>query len=140
MRVVLLRGADYIGMRIGLLMLMAALLTSSVRAQDTGMIQGRITDRVTGKGIANATVRVSSPSGLGATKSDRNGNYVFLSLSTGATSISVEAQGYLPFIVLDVCVDSDQVRYVPLGLYRGFHTVASLRSTYPQWRCRFGGD
>lgn len=140
MRMVLMRAADYTDMRIALLMLMAVVLTSSVRAQDTGMIQGRVTDRVTGQGIADATIQVSSPSGLGATKSDRNGYYVFMSLPSGATRISVAAQGYSPFIILDVCVDSDQVRYVPIGLYRGFHAIASIRSTYPQWRCRFGGD
>lgn len=103
------------------------------------MVRGRVTDQETGHGIVGAVVSASSPSGLATTKTDRDGFYIFMSLPTGTTSISAVHDGYKPFVVLDVCVDSDQDRDIPIELNR-FKTITPLWSTYPQWRCRFGGD
>lgn len=123
------------------MLLFAVIVPIGVGAQDTGMVEGRVTDRLTGHVIAGAVVSARSPSGLATTKTDRDGFYVFMSLPTAATSISAVRDGYSPFVVLDVCVQSDQLRYVTIDLYSGgFHTIASIRSTYPQWRCLYGGD
>jgi hypothetical protein len=104
------------------------------------MVQGRVTDRHTGRALAGAIVQASSPSGLFTTRTDRDGFFAFMSLPTGAARITAVHEGYEPFSVLDVCVDSDQMRYVPIALYPPFHMIASLTATYPQWRCYFGGD
>lgn len=114
----------------------------AVGAQDTGMVRGRVTDWQTGRGIAGAIVSARSPSGYARTKTDRNGFYVFLSLPTAGTTISAVYPGYEDSAVRDVCVQSDQVRVVPLALLLPAPTINPLisSSTYSQWRCRFGGD
>jgi len=130
--------ADYSNMRtVCLLLLMAIVFVSSARAQDTGVVQGRVIDRQTGHALAGAIVQAWSPSGLFTTKSDRNGFFVFMSLPTGVTRISATHEGYAPNSVAGVCVDPDQIRFVMIAVYDEILSIP-IPSIYPQWRCYFG--
>ncbi len=57
-----------------------------------GTISGRVTDRDTGTGIANATISY----GEGTTTTDVNGDYTLADVPSGEQSVTVVASGYAP--------------------------------------------
>jgi hypothetical protein len=97
------------------------------------MVRGTVTDVFTGAPIEGATVIVDSPAVRVTAKTDRRGFFIFMALPPGAVTVAAEKDGYVPFVVRRVCVESDVVQEVALSLAtRG---IMRAFSTYPAWKC-----
>ena len=76
------------------------LIAFAAQAQMRGLgrLQGNVTDKNTGKGVAGATVVISLPNGHTTpitTKSDKNGHWSALGMTSGVWNIDISAPGYV---------------------------------------------
>ncbi len=83
----------------------------------SGSIRGTITAGQDNTAIANAKVVLKGPDGRFTTVSDAEGNYEFHSLTVGAVySLSVEAQGLIPFLNENVSVAEGEAQRADVHL------------------------
>jgi hypothetical protein len=69
---------------------------SSVWAQNTVVLSGKITDLITGLPVENAAVALTQ-NGRSVDYTDAGGNYSFGEIAPGTGSVEIQATGYLPF-------------------------------------------
>jgi len=86
-------------MRKSLFILLSLVVTFAAMAQvrGTGRLQGVVTDKATGKPIANATVTISLPTGSTTpivTKTDSKGRWSALGLTSGQWNADITMSGY----------------------------------------------
>lgn len=73
-------------------------LAANAQVRGLGRLQGNVTDKNTGKPVANATITVSLPNGSTApikTKTNSNGHWSALGMTSGVWNIDIEAPGYV---------------------------------------------
>lgn len=102
----------------------------SINAQPHGRIQGRITDKETGKGLPWVNIAIDGTR-LG-TASDENGNFVLEKIPVGTYRLAVTMLGYRPEIIRQVQVKINaptnlEIRLVPRPLDLGTVTVTGER-------------
>ena len=92
-------------------MLVLAFVATVFLAQSTGHIYVHVTDAKTGKPSAGWTVQVTTRAGDVQQLSDKNGDAIFLTVSTGIARIDVIRDGHLAVCpaVVDVSPDESTV-------------------------------
>src|SRR2546427_5499241 len=96
---------------------------ASLWAQGTVTIFGAVADS-SGSVMPNVTVRAIR-SGTGAIRqaiSDTRSDYVITQLPAGKYSVTAEAAGFKKFVLLDVTIQVDENRQVPIVLEVGATT------------------
>ena len=86
-------------------------------AQNTGKLQGRVTDRATGEGLPGATVSIVGTT-LGAS-TDVDGNYTILGVPVSRYNVRAEYIGYSPGLVNGVEINSGYTREINFALQEG---------------------
>ena len=86
-------------MRKSMMILLSLIIAVGAIAQvrGTGRLQGVVTDKTTGKPVANATVTISLPTGSTTpivTKTDSKGRWSALGLTSGQWNVDITAPGY----------------------------------------------
>lgn len=110
--------------RIGVLaVILAALCVLPALAGTTGVLRGRVVDTATQRPVARATVVAESPQAIAKTTTDANGNYVFLSLTPGLYTVSVEARGFTPVSIAEVPVQADRAQTLAIADYPELKTI-----------------
>lgn len=91
--------------------MLLALVASVFLAQTTGHIYVHVTDAKTGKPSAGWTVQVTTRSGDVQQIADKNGDAIFLTVSTGIARIDIMRDGHLAVCpaVVDVSPDESTV-------------------------------
>ncbi len=79
--------------------------------------------------VANARIRVSSPSGVYTATSDAHGRFNILGVTPDDYAVSVEANGYQAAMQSGVAVLPGQSLYLVFRLVRQIHTIANIRAT-----------
>ncbi|MBV9269510.1 MAG: TonB-dependent receptor [Candidatus Eremiobacteraeota bacterium] len=97
-------------------------------AGTTGGISGTLTDKTTGKAVADATITALSPSQTASATTDAGGRFTFLNLAPDAYTISAEKNGFMPVSVSGVSVFADQNITVSLQTQPQLKTIAQVTS------------
>lgn len=80
-------------------------------AGTTGVLRGRVVD-IRGVGVANATVRASSPCQTEKTTTDASGHFVFVNLAPDTYTVTIARANFLPVQMTGVAVQADQTATV----------------------------
>ena len=93
-------------------------------AGTTGTVRGHVEDRESKTPLAGVTVTVSSPSGTSTTRTDAQGNYLFISLNPDTYSLEAQRSGYDPVSVAGVTVFADNVAIANVEMNAALKTIA----------------
>ncbi len=107
---------------------LASSVTAPAFAGTTGSITGSLIDTSTGKPIAGASVKASSPSETATATTDASGNFVFLSLQPDTYTVTAEKSAYDVVNQTGVSVFADQTQRVSLRTTPTLKTIATVRS------------
>jgi hypothetical protein len=99
---------------------------------NTGMIRGVVRSYVTGKPIANTDVYWINPSGLGRTRTDRDGRFYFLTVTPGLTTLSLFLTGFSPMCAKG-SVNAGETADVAIGFFPAVRGVMYIGS--PLYKC-----
>jgi hypothetical protein len=99
---------------------------------NTGMIRGVLRTYVTGKPIANAFVYWVNPSGVGQTRTDRDGRFYFLTVTPGLTTLSLFLTGFSQMCAKG-SVSAGETADVAIGFFPAVRGVMYIGS--PFYRC-----
>ena len=116
-------------------LLLAALAYAPALAQTSGIVKGTVTDTFTGQPVEAVTVTADSSAVHAVTKTDQHGSFIFTSLPPGRVNISVTKDGYLPFMVRDVCVEGGTAKYVTFKINGSHGPIQRLITTFPPSQC-----
>lgn len=97
-------------------------------AGTTGGLSGTVFEAGTTTPIANATVRVSSPSQSASTQTDASGHFVFLSLAPDSYTVSAEKQGYDEVARQGINIISDQTQTLTLTTKKSLKEIGRVTS------------
>jgi uncharacterized protein (DUF2141 family) len=75
----------------------ALLAATTLCAQSTVIVSGRITDSLTNQPVDNAAVALTAGQFHSMRFTDESGNYTFDEVPTGTGAVAISAQGFLPF-------------------------------------------
>lgn len=99
---------------------------------NTGMIRGIVRTYVTGKPIANADVYWVNPSGIGRTRTDRDGRFYFLNVTPGLTTLSVRRLGYSTMCMKGT-LNANETVDLSIGFFP--QTRGIMYAGSPNYRC-----
>ena len=99
---------------------------------NTGMLRGVVRASMTGKPIANAAVYWVNPSGMGWTRTNRDGRFYFFNVTPGLTTLSLGLTGFSPKCVKG-SLNANETVDVSIGLFPAMKGVQYLGSPY--YRC-----
>jgi hypothetical protein len=99
---------------------------------NTGMLRGVVRTYVTGKPIANADVYWVNPSGIGWTRTDRNGRFYFLNVTPGFTTLSLSLLGFSPMCAKG-SVNANETVDLSIGFFPKTRGILYLGS--PSYQC-----
>ena len=97
-------------------------------AGTTGSINGTLTDKSTGKPVADAAITTSSPSQTETAKTDASGHFSFLSLAPDTYAVTAEKDGYAPVTLGGVTVFADQAQTLALLTQPQLKTIVRITS------------
>ncbi|HZZ66524.1 MAG TPA: TonB-dependent receptor [Candidatus Baltobacteraceae bacterium] len=97
-------------------------------AGTTGGISGIVTDRQTGKPLADTVITIVSASQSATATSNAAGHYVFVSLMPDTYTLTAKKSGYEPLAIAGISVFADQTQTVQVVLQNSLRTIASVTS------------
>jgi Carboxypeptidase regulatory-like domain len=99
--------------------------TSGALAGTSGGVAGIVTNSQNGTPVANATVRISSPSQTVTTKTDSKGHFIVFALQPDSYNVTAVKEGYDAHSVTGYEVQADQTQQVDVQLSPSSGTDAS---------------
>jgi len=99
--------------------------TSGALAGTSGGVAGIVTDSQNGTPVANATVKISSPSQTVTTKTDAKGHFIVFALQPDNYNVTAVKEGYDAHSITGYEVQADQTQQVDVQLSPSSGTDAS---------------
>lgn len=99
--------------------------TSGALAGTSGGVAGIVTNSQNGTPVANATVRISSPSQTVTTKTDSKGHFIVFALQPDNYNVTAVKEGYDAHSITGYEVQADQTQQVDVQLSPSSGTDAS---------------
>lgn len=116
-----------LGARLFVLVFTICLLPCEARAASTGQIVGTVVGVDTNKPVAGATVSAASPSGTFSGRTNSSGVFTLVGVTLDTYTVTVQAQGYSPYIAQGVTVTSDESVRLAVALSR-LRTIGVVRA------------